>query len=864
LDENSGRGTRKLTEMIYSLNATSTDLQMLKGKENNLANNLDYNNFIVQKPWGYEYLVFENENVAIWMLQISRTKKTSMHAHPNKTTALILLNGEDAQVSSLDNEFILKESDCLMIDKAAFHSTEAISKLQNKPFSQNGLWVMEIESPVDKSDLVRLKDSYGRVGTAYEGKSNIVESPVEHLRLDYADKSYAHFDFFNQKLTMIKSNKNLLTLEQTHGKIFLIKHTNSNNQNIGIAFEISDAKKIFNEKEYENSHFLLIRRKDMSIKLSDYIFNFLEEKGIKDIFAISGGGAMHLIDSIGKNENLNYISSHHEQAASMAAEGYSRIKGLPGVCVVTSGPGGTNTSTGVVGAWIDSIPLIVVSGQVTSDTLSQGTNLRQFGVQECDNTKYAQDYTKYAITITDSKTIKYHLEKAYHLATTGRPGPVWLDIPLDVQGQIVEIDELEGFTPEEIKKTSISNISEVVNAIKDAKRPVLIYGYGIRLSQTNQELLNFIETTNIPVISSWTASDIVPSDHHLYVGRSGIMGDRAGNFTVQNSDLVVILGSRMSIPQVGYNYKLFAREAKKIMVDVDIEEVNKPSLSIDIKIVSDLKKFFNQFFEYLETDLISFEKQSIWIEKCMDWKKKYPVNLPEYKDEKDYVNSFYFIDYLSSKLQNDAVVVTDMGTSFTCTMQTFKTKKGQRLFTSSGHASMGFGLPGVIGACIANNKQQTIGIDGEGGLQMNIQELQTIATYKLPIVLFVINNGGYLTIRSMQQNHFGRLVGSDSSSNVDCPDMGKIAQAYNLKFIRLNNHNELHKELDSVLNEKGPIICEIMMNPVQPLIPRVSSMKLPDGNVVSKPMEDLFPFLPREEFEENMIIDSVEILNKKK
>lgn len=850
--------------MIHTLKISSYDLKMLDGKENNLADNLDYNNFIVHKPWGYEYLVFENENVAIWMLHISRTKKTSMHSHPNKTTALILLNGDDALVSSLSKEFILKESDCLMIDKGAFHSTEAMSKILNKPFSQNGLWVMEIESPVDKSDLVRLKDEYGRVGSAYEGKSNLVESPVEHLRLEYAKTDYKEFDFFNQKLIMIKSNQNLINLEENNGHVFLIKHYTPDNKNIGIAFEIKDAKELFNKKEYENSHFLIIRRKDMSIKLSDYIFNFLENKGIKDIFAISGGGAMHLIDSIGKNENLNYISSHHEQAASMAAEGYSRIKELPGVCVVTSGPGGTNTTTGVVGAWIDSIPLIVVSGQVTTDTLSRGTNLRQFGIQECDNTKYAKDYTKYAITVTDPKTIKYHLEKAYYLATSGRPGPVWLDIPLDVQGQIIELDELEEFTPPEVEEAKIENISEVIQHIQKAKRPVIIYGYGVRLSQTTKELLNFIETTNIPVISSWTASDIVPTDHHLYVGRSGIMGDRAGNFSVQNSDLVIILGSRMSIPQVGYNYKLFAREAKKIMVDIDIEEINKPSLTIDVKIVTHLKNFFNQFFEYTQINNIKFQKQDSWIKKCQEWKEKYPVNLPEYKEEKDYINSFYFIDYLSSKLQNDAVVVTDMGTSFTCTMQTFKTKKGQRLFTSSGHASMGFGLPGVIGACIGNNYKQTIGIDGEGGLQMNIQELQTIASYQLPIILFVINNDGYLTIKSMQQNHFGRLVGSDPSSNVDCPDMEKIAQAYNLDFVRLSNHAELHDKLDSVLSTQGPIICEIMMNPLQALIPRVSSMKLPDGSVVSKPMEDLFPFLSRDEFEENMIIDSVEILNQKK
>jgi acetolactate synthase-1/2/3 large subunit len=850
--------------MIYELKATNSDFKELKDKANNLADNLNYNNSIVKKPWGYEYLAFENENVAIWLLHISRTQKTSMHAHPKKTTALMLLSGEKVRIRSLNGEFTLKESDCLMIDKGAFHQSEAISDISTKPMSQNGIWVMEIEAPVDKSDLVRLKDSYGRAGKAYEGANDIITSPVEHLRLHYPKSDIEEFIFFNQKLLMVNGYLNLLQVEDLNkAYVFLIKHNNKEDKNIGLSLKMEDAIKGFKNPKYINSHFLVISRRSMSVKLSDYMFDFLEKKGIKDIFAISGGGAMHLIDSIGKNDKLNYISAHHEQAAAMAAEGYSRVKKLPGICVVTSGPGGTNTSTGVIGAWIDSIPMIVISGQVTSDTLSQGTNLRQFGIQECNNTKYAKEYTKYAITVTDPKTIKYHLEKAYHIATSGRPGPVWLDIPLDVQGQIIDLDELDGFEVESEKKNKIDSIYEVVEEIRKAQRPVIIYGYGVRLSSAEEELLKFIEKTNIPVISSWTASDIVPTDSDLYVGRSGIMGDRAGNFSVQNSDLVIILGSRMSIPQVGYNYKLFARAAKKIMVDIDIEEINKPSLSIDIKIVSDIRDFFKQFFSYLDTNNVEFDKKSTWIEKCQFWKKKYPVNLPEYKDEKDYINSFYFVDYLSSKLSNDAVVVTDMGTSFTCTMQTFKTKKGQRLFTSSGHASMGFGLPGVIGACIANDRKQTIGINGEGGLQMNIQELQTIVTYQLPIVLFVINNEGYLTIKSMQQNHFGRLVGSNPQSNVDCPDMQKLSNAYGLDFVRLHNHDELHEKLDSVLAHKGPIVCEVMMHPEQHLIPRVSSMKLPDGRVVSKPMEDLFPFLPAEEFEENMIIEPVEILNRK-
>jgi acetolactate synthase-1/2/3 large subunit len=852
--------------MIYKVAAGKKDLEIVKSSGQVIKDSTDYNNIIVNKPWGYEYLVFENENVAIWMLHLSRTQKTSTHSHPSKTTALLMMHGEDAKVTTLENSFRITDKDCMMIDKGAFHSTEAISTIPGDPFSQNGIWLLEIESPPNKSDLLRLNDKYGRDGKGYEGSSFMATTPVEHFRLESPEKESKNYIFMKKQLIMVHGYQNLFKLEiDEDAFVFLIKHEHEH-ENIGVALSYLEAKKAFNGKDFERSEFLVITNKNKQIKLSDFIFNFLEDKGINDIFAISGGGAMHLIDSIGKNPNLNYISAHHEQASAMAAEGYSRIKGLPGVCVVTSGPGGTNTTTGVIGAWIDSIPMIVISGQVTSDTLSRDTGLRQFGIQECDITKYVKDYTKFAITIKDPNEIKYYMQKAYHIATTGRPGPVWLDIPLDVQGQIVNIDEMKDFIPEDRSSNLIEKeiIDNVIRSIQNAKRPVIIYGYGVRLSKTENALLELVESVKIPAVSSWTASDIIPSDHELYVGRSGIMGDRASNFTVQNSDLVVILGSRMSIPQVGYNYKLFAREAKKIMVDIDSVEINKPSLNIDIKITADLRNFFNALLGEIKSGQIKFEENKEWNDRVKNWKIKYPVNLPEYKNEKEYINSFYFVDYLSKKLGNDAIVVTDMGTSFTCTMQTFKTKAGQRFFTSSGHASMGFGLPGAIGACIANHRKKTICISGEGALQMNLQELQTVVTYNLPIILFVLNNQGYLTIKSMQQNHFGRLVGSDPSSFVNCPDMGKIAYAYGIDYKKLHTHDDLHESLDDILATNKPFICEIVMHPFQQLIPRVSSMKLPDGRVVSKPMEDLFPFLDRAEFLANMIVKPVEILNKDK
>ncbi|MBI4242527.1 MAG: thiamine pyrophosphate-binding protein, partial [Planctomycetes bacterium] len=619
-------------------------------------------------------------------------------------------------------------------------------------------------------------------------------------------------------------------------------------------------------EDLSNYTFLTIEKSQVLVKLSDYIFSFIAGMGVKYVFAVCGGNAMHLVDSLGKNEDLTYIATHHEQAATMAAEGYARISGKPGVALVTSGPGGTNTITGLCGAWIDSIPLIIISGQVTANTMIGDTGLRQFGIQESNIVDIVQSITKYAVTVTDSKLIKYHLEKAVHLAMTARPGPVWLDIPLDIQSAQINPGELISFAPEPPGQESQDNllkgrVRECLSLLRKAKRPVMICGYGIRIARGENEFIKLVERLKIPVVSSWTGSDLIPTDHEFYVGRSGIMGDRAGNFTVQNADLLLIIGSRMSIPQVGYNYKTFAREAKKIIVDIDEKELQKPSIKVDLPVNADARKFMDELLAQLDEEGVSL-KVDDWIQTCRDWKARYPVVLPEYKDNKETVNSFYFTDVLSKKLGRDAVVVTDMGTSFTCTMQTFKTKHGQRLFTSSGHASMGFGLPGSIGACFGNNKRKTVCISGDGGLQMNIQELQTLVHYNLPVILFVLNNGGYLTIKLMQQNHFGRYAGSEKGSGLSCPDIIKIANAYGIKAERISNHEELHARIDSILAEPGPFICEIMMSDTQPLIPRVSSIKRPDGTIIAKPLEDLYPFLDREEFLRNMIVKPIEVLKE--
>lgn len=852
--------------MIHRLRSDATVTGVSAPVNTTVAEPLPYHNAIVKKPWGYEYLAFENEHVAIWILHIIRKRKTSMHCHPRKRTGLILLSGT-ATFHHISGSIELQALDGVVIEKGAFHLTEATSSLPMVPVSENGIWVMEIESPPLKTDLVRIGDQYGRAGASYEGVSQMVFNPSHCLTLEEptGTRQAIQKKFFNNRFTVTRG-----CLPDGVDKNALVSVIASDTGNdTAPELMIGDLERYegmctkIAGKAVENHLFLTIERANNMIKLSEYIFSFIADIGVREIFAVSGGGAMHLVDAVASDDRLRYIAVHHEQAAAMAAEGYARITGKPGVALVTSGPGGTNATTGVCGAWIDSIPTIFISGQVTSDTLIADTGLRQFGIQESNIVDLVKPITKYAVTVTDPLTIKYHLEKACHLAITGRPGPVWLDVPLDVQGRMINLEELSGYIPEasDVSGTHsmlAKQVEQCISLLQHAERPVLITGYGIRLAKGEQELLKLLEKLAIPTISSWTSSDLIPTEHEHYIGRSGIMGDRAGNFTVQNADLLLIIGSRMSIPQVGYNFKTFARGAKRIVVDIDPKELEKPSIRPDLPILADAREFIRELLSQLTATNVPTCQP--WLSRCRQWKADYPVVLPEYADNTNGVNSFHFVDQLTQKLDHDAVVVTDMGTSFTCTMQTFRTKAGQRLFTSSGHASMGFGLPGAIGACFGHERRQTICISGDGGLQMNIQELQTMVTYKLPIILFVLNNKGYLTIKLMQQNHFGRYVGSDPGSGVVCPDMIKVATAYDIPSLRINNQQELAEHLDSVLAQPGPFICEIMMPEDQPLIPRVSSLKKPDGTIISKPLEDLYPFLDREEFAANMIVPPVEVI----
>lgn len=590
------------------------------------------------------------------------------------------------------------------------------------------------------------------------------------------------------------------------------------------------------------------------IKVSDFIVKHLVEKGIQHVFMITGGGAMHLNDSFGKTPGMQYFCNHHEQASAIAAESYARLTGKMAAVCVTTGPGGINAMTGVFGAWTDSIPMIIISGQVRYDTTVQSTGLglRQLGDQEVDIIKCVESITKYSAMVIDGNEIKYHLDKAIFLATQGRPGPCWLDIPLNVQGAYIKEEELQTFSAagDEAKCSNLEFANQVIERIKNAKRPVLLVGTGVRIAGAHATFLALVDKLNIPVVTAWNAHDCMEDAHRLYCGRPGTVGDRAGNFAVQNADLLLVLGCRLNIRQIGYDWESFAREAFKIVVDVDPLELEKPTVKVDFPIVDDLDHFMKSMLNGLKETLHGKEE---WIAWCKKRQEKYPVVLPEYWTS-DQVNPYCFIAELWKNLPDDQVVVAGNGSACVCSFQAAEIKKGQRLYTNSGCAAMGYDLPAAIGACVGGGKP-IVCITGDGSMQMNIQELQTIVHHKLPIKIFVMNNLGYHSIRQTQENFFqGELIGCDFSSGISFPDLQKIAKAYEIPFFHVATHETMNDTIAAALRVEGPSLCEVMITPKQLFSPKAASLKLADGRMISKPLEDLFPFLEREEFLSNMLV----------
>lgn len=604
----------------------------------------------------------------------------------------------------------------------------------------------------------------------------------------------------------------------------------------------------------------------MKQRLADYVADFLVNKGVTDVFSVVGGGAMHLNDALGHNPGLKVTYNHHEQACAIAAEAYARLENKIAAVCVTTGPGGTNALTGVVGGWLDSIPMFIVSGQVRYDTTARyalqftGEPLRAMGDQEYDIVKSVAPMSKFAYMVEDPKMIRWALEKAWHLATTGRPGPVWVDIPVNYQGSYIETEELEGYDPAEDDAKlppAVGNatIQTVLEKIRKAKRPVFHAGYGIRLSGGYEAFRAVADKLNIPVVTYWNAIDLIEDDHPLYTGRAGNMGDRPGNWAIQNADLILAVGTRISIRQVGYNWKTWARAAEVIMVDIDKAELKKPTLHVEMPIWADAKDFLTKLNAAAEEKV---HEGGLWLETCQRWKKEYPAVLPrQWEENGTTANVYAFIRYMSSRLPENALTAVSNGACCVAGHQVHVIKKGTRFANNSAIASMGYGLPAAIGTCIGGGRRETVCLEGDGSIMMNLQELQTILTNKLPIKIFLINNSGYHSIRITQSNLFSHhcKVGiGEESGDLSFPSYEKIAKAFGYPYYSAHSNVEMKSVVDQVLAAEGPVFCEIFTDTVQVWEPKSSTKRLVDGTLVSPPLEDLAPFLPREELEKQMFI----------
>jgi acetolactate synthase-1/2/3 large subunit len=588
------------------------------------------------------------------------------------------------------------------------------------------------------------------------------------------------------------------------------------------------------------------------VKLSDYVIQFFVDRGIRDAFLASGGGIMHLLDSVGRNTGFTYYCNYHEQACAVSAEGYARVTTRPGLCLGTTGPGAINALSGMTGAWVDSVPVILLAGQVRNDIMADYEHVRQVGPQEGNAVAMARPVTKYAVTVKNPNRVRYELECAYHLATTGRPGPVLLEFPLDVQGAMIDESNLEPYVPaEQDRRNAVAaGAARLIEEIRSARRPVFVAGNGIHCSRSRKLLYEVLDRAGVPIVLPLTAKDLVHETHPLQMGVFGPAGQRRANFVVQNCDRLIGLASGLNLHKTGFNLSGFAPKARKVLIDVDPGQLHYQALKPDVAIEADIHELLEEFLR--QSDGMDLRPSQSWLDVCAAWKRRYPVMTPEYYQDVEHVNTYVVMDTLSEIVEPDDLVVTGIGTEVASFWQAFRVKEGQRAF-NFGWGPMGWDLPIAIGACIGSGRKRTVCVTGDGSIQWNVQELLTISNYNLPIKILISNNQGYTCIRSTQTNFFeGRLVGAGPTSGVTTPDFCKLAAAYGIPYMQIQNNAGLAEGIKHALDAKGPIICDMNVAVNQGISPRVSSFRRDDGTYESRPIEDMAPFLPREEIWENM------------
>ena len=838
--------TERDQEVCQSLRVNPQDIQ---------DDHYDYSKVVVKKPWGYEYLIFSNAMVAVWILYLKDGAQTSMHCHPGKKTSLVVLQGK-VVCSSLTNQFEHFVGEGLLIDKGAFHQTRSAS--------ESGAFIMEIESPVNKRDLVRLKDEYGREGKGYEksDKHSVNLQNYNYLSLHTTEIHYNLKKQFGQcsltfkKISHSQGIEDLFNLNNED--VISVLCGQILNQNGQTVVDIGDTVTVEELKNVDMPHVdnyaeLLITKKiDTLIKTTDYIARFLVECGVKSVFLAPGNANVHLLDSIGRCEKLSFFCPEGENSASMAAEAYSKISENLSVLVLSSGSSGTNAISGIARAWVDSTPILVISGQDNIE-FEDDLKIRQLGTKSLNIVDIVKPITKYAAKVTDPKTIGYHLEKAVSLAKSDRPGPVWIDLPIDVQGVIIDEKELESAEPQQpiVKIISPNNITTIIKLLTQAKRPVLLGGNGIRLAGAEKIFLELINQLGIPTLTSRRGADLLTEDHPLYFGRPGVYGHRKANFIIQNADLLLCIGSRLSIPLIGRNTEAFARAAKKIIVDIDQDELAKSTVNPDISICQSA----DSFIKALLKGLTGFEqKYDSWIGQCQNLASKFSIVSEDYK-HKTKINPYLFIHQFSEHLQGGEIIVYDGGSIMNYVMQTFQIKMGQRLVCSTGLELPGFAVPGAIGVSQWIDKPIYCLCEGEGILN-SISNLQAIATNQLPIKILIFRSQGNATVRKIQRDFFGsRYVGTDDEILFSCPEIKEIARVYDIPFLEIKTPDRIVDGLKDFQCQKGPVICEIHVESDQELIPRMGFTIKEDGKWLAKPLEDMYPLLDRNVLKNAMCID---------
>ena len=598
-------------------------------------------------------------------------------------------------------------------------------------------------------------------------------------------------------------------------------------------------------------------------RVADYIADFIEKIGVKNVFLLPGGGAMHLVDAVGKNRQIEVVACLHEQAAAISAEAYSRISENIGVAMVTTGPGATNAITAVAGAWIESVPLMIISGQCKRSDMLRDSPLRQKGVQEVDIVKMVKSITKYSKIVENPRDIRSVMEEAYHIAKDGRAGPVWIDVPLDVQGTPLSLEDLSAWK----ENNNITNkskeipghvIKDIQDLISNAKRPLILAGHGIRLANAAESFKVWVEELRVPVVSTWNALDLLPFNHPLYVGRPGVVALRGPNFAVQNCDVLISIGCRLDNIITAYNSKGFARDAKKIVIDVDLNEINKLEMDIEISVVSDAGDFIDSI---KEAEINTSPHLQKWQETCNDWKIRYGINDGKSFPIKGEISHYHLANSLSENILKNTLISTgSSGLAVEAFYTVFRNKSGQRVFLTSGLGAMGYGLPSAIGACFANNKKPMVAIESDGSLQLNIQELATVKAFNLPIVLVVMNNDGYASIRNTQRNYFEeRYVGTGPESGLVLPDLEKLSLTYNIKYEKVIDASELDETLKKCMGSNQPVIIDVRLVKNEVLLPKVSALPQKDGSIYSMPLEDMTPLLPLKTLESEMITNLLDI-----